>query len=83
MIYPNHLRLLDLTIQIHTMRHHHQIVGLRPSNEASPRGLHEITSLHEAPPRDLRELRLGLEAPPRYPSWNYILMLRHQHKPSP
>ena len=47
------------------MRHHHQIVGLRPSNEASPRGLHEITSLHEAPPRDLRELRLGLEAPPR------------------
>jgi len=54
MIYPNHLGLLDLTIRIHTMRHHHQTVELRPRSEASPRGLRGITSLHEAPPRDLR-----------------------------
>ena len=54
MIHPNHLGLLDLTIQIHTMRHHHQTVELRPSSEASPRGLRRITSLHEAPPQDLR-----------------------------
>jgi len=38
------------------MRHHHQTVELRPSSEASPRGLRGITSLHEAPPRDLREI---------------------------
>ena len=36
------------------MRHHHQTVELRPSSEASQRGLRGITSLHEAPPRDLR-----------------------------
>jgi len=53
MIYPNHLGLLDLTIRIHTMRHHYQTVELRPSSEASPRGLRGITSLHEVPPRDL------------------------------
>ena len=79
MIYPNHLKLLDLTIRIHTMRHHHQTVELRPSSETSPRGLCGITSLHEAPPRDLRgitswpwgtttippvELRSYVEAPP-------------------
>jgi len=79
MIYPNHLRLLDLAIQIHTMRHHHQTVELRPNSEASPRGLRKITSLHDAPPRDLCgftswpwgtttippvELRPYVEAPP-------------------
>jgi len=58
MLYPNHLRLLDLTIRIRTMRHHHQTVELRPSGEAPPRGLRGITSW----PSGTTTI----------PSWNYV-----------
>ncbi|QCE11403.1 hypothetical protein DEO72_LG10g2636 [Vigna unguiculata] len=44
------------------MRHHHQTVEIRPSSEASPRGLRGITSLHEAPPRDCSSLKKNTAA---------------------
>jgi len=48
MIYQTPSKLQDRTIQIRIMRHHHKIVELSPSSEASPRGLRGITPLQEA-----------------------------------
>jgi len=62
------------------MRHHHQIVELRPSSEASPWGLRGITSLHEAPPRDFRGITSWPWGTTTLPSWNYTLSMRHQHE---
>ena len=53
-----------MTIRIRIMRHHHVAVELCPNNEASPRDLRKIT------------LTRGTTT---WPSWNYVLALRHHH----
>jgi len=81
--HQNHIRHQNLTIQIRSMRHHHETVELHPSSEASPRGLRGIIPLQEAPPRGLRGITSWPWGTTTLPSWNYVLVSRHHREPSP
>jgi len=62
------------------LRHHHKTVELCLSNEASPRGLRGITSLHEAPPWGLHGITSWPWGTTMWPLWNYVLTLRHHRE---